>query len=297
MNRHAITLSLLLIALLVASVGCSSIDTGNSMIAQSLDVRRAMWWKSDRPEPQLPDRLVSTWTDTVLHRPGQESKRGFGGRLVFFGHETEDPICVEGRLVVYAYDEANCDTQTAQPTRRFIFPREQFARHYSESTLGPSYSVWLPWDAVGGQRKNISLIARFEPHEGQLIVGEQTRHLLPGIAPPDAAQQGLPSMRKIQLAQYTTPTDAESHASNSPAETSETSRREMTTTSIRLSQQWRDRIALRPTPVNRRKRFLASATQSPTPPPIPAHSSGQTDRPSEGSQPLTPPVAEQSSWR
>ncbi len=245
MNRQTFATTLLLVTTLVTGVGCSSLNTGNWKFANSLDVRRAMWWKSKESEPQVPVRLVSTWTDTVLHRPGQKSQRGFGGRLVFFGRESEEPVRVDGQLVVYAYDEANCDPRSAQPTRRFIFPREQFTRHHSQSTLGPSYSVWLPWDAVGGPRKNISLIARFEPHQGQLIVGEQTRHLLPGTALAEDAPAGLPNMSEIQLAQHTTAAGAESRAGNLPAKTSKSPRREMTTTSIRLSEQLRDRFASR----------------------------------------------------
>ena len=273
MNHQTFATTLLLLTTLVTTfvtgVGCSSLNTGNWKLANSLDVRRAMWWKSEKPEPQVPVRLVSTWTDTILHKPGQKSQRGFGGRLVFFGRESDDPVCVDGQLVVYAYDEANCDPRSAQPTRRFIFPREQFARHHSQSTLGPSYSVWLPWDAVGGPRKNISLIARFEPYQGQLIVGEQTRHLLPGTALPGDAPAGLPDMREIQLAQHTTAAGADSRAGNWPAKTSKSPRREMTTTSIRLSEQWRDRFASQPAPDSRRERFSTSTIQPPIQPPIP----------------------------
>ncbi len=273
MNRQTFATTLLLITTLVTTfvtgVGCSSLNTGNWKFANSLDVRRAMWWKSGKPEPQLPVRLVSTWTDTVLHKPGQKSQRGFGGRLAFFGRESDDPVCVDGQLVVYAYDEANCDPRSGQPTRRFIFPREQFTRHYSESTLGPSYSVWLPWDAVGGPRKNISLIARFEPYQGQLIVGEQTRHLLPGTALAGDAPADQPGMSEIQLAQHTMAAGVESRAGNSLAKTSESPRREMTTTSIRMSEQWRDRFASRPAQGSLRERFSTSTIQPPIQPPIP----------------------------
>ena len=267
MNSYIITLTLLLAAPLFASVGCSSLNTGGSKIANSLDIRRAMWWKSEKPEPRVPGRLVSTWTDTVLNKPGQKSQRGFGGRLVFFDREEADePVCVDGQLVVYAYDEANVDPRTARPTRRYIFPREQFARHYGESSLGPSYSVWLPWDEVGGQRKNISLIARFEPHGGPLIAGEQTRHLLPGTPPPEAAPRDeLPSMRKIQLVQHSTTAETEP----AEAQPAKSSRRELTSTSIRLSQHWRDRLASRPTSGSCRKRLITPTSQSPAQPPTP----------------------------
>ncbi len=174
--------------------------------AKSLDVRRAIGLKKEEEAAasQTPDRLVSTWTETVLNRQGEPPQRGFGGRLLFFSEDSEDPVRVDGQLVVYAYDDEGRAAHETQPTRRFVFPREQFTRHESDSKLGASYSFWLPWDAVGGQQKNIGLIARFEPHQGALIVGEQTRHLLPGTrrlaggkTAPAVEQVG-----EVRLAQY-----------------------------------------------------------------------------------------------
>ena len=163
----------------IAACGCASSKSKKSGLA-SWDVRQKLGWKSDVPEPETPTRLVTTWTDTTLSRPGQPTKRGFGGRLVFFNQESEDPVRVEGQLVVYAFDETDRPSHETHPTRRYIFPAEQFARHESTNKLGPSYSIWLPWDEAGGEQRRISIIARFEPKEGPLLVGEQTRHLLPG---------------------------------------------------------------------------------------------------------------------
>jgi len=153
----------------------------------------------------VPTRLVSTWTDTVLHRQGEQAQRGFGGRLLFFNEESDDPVRVEGQLVVYAYDDSGRAAHETHPARRFVFPATQFVRHESETTVGASYSVWLPWDAVGGEQKNISLIARFEPKAGPLVVGEQTKHLLPGVrqlASGGTAPATEP-IGKIQLTRYT----------------------------------------------------------------------------------------------
>ena len=52
-----------------------------------------------------------------------------------------------GSLVVYAFDETDRDPANMKPDRKFVFTQEQFEKHYSKSTLGHSYSVWLPWDA------------------------------------------------------------------------------------------------------------------------------------------------------
>jgi len=205
--------SLLCLLLFATVSGCSTgKGDGWRFTAKSLDIRRAVGFKQEKiVSPQVPTRLVSTWTDTVLHRQGQKSQRGFGGRLLFFSKKTDDPVRVEGQLVVYAFDESGRADHETQPTKRFIFPSEQFVRHESKSQVGASYSVWLPWDEMGGEQKNISLIARFEPIGGTLIVGEQTKHLLPGVQRL-AASDTTPAteqVAKIRLTTYTKESNTE----------------------------------------------------------------------------------------
>lgn len=210
-----VTKNLLLLALSLAAVGCAAWkgDGGKWKFAKALDPRRVVGGQADDPaEPQIPTRLIATWVDTKLHTPGQKPLRGFGGRVVFFGPEGQDSVRVDGELVVYAFDETDRSPHETQPTRRYIFPAEQFVKHESESQFGPSYSVWLPWDAVGGQQKQISLIARFEPRGGAMIVGEQTAHLLPGAVRPeqavaDAGEGAARDKGDIRLASFEDETD------------------------------------------------------------------------------------------
>lgn len=237
---HGFVLCLLV---LVGASGCMSgknkdwkftkLPSPKSLIAKT---------KSDEPPPpQMPSRLVSTWQDAVLTRVGQESQRGFGGRILFFNQTSEDPIRVDGQLVVYAYDENDRPAHETHPTRRYVFPPEQFARHESECKLGPSYSVWLPWDETGGEQKNISLIARFEPAGGSRVVGDQTRHLLPGtrqLATDESAPPVKP-VSDIKLTEYT----QTSKIQPPPAQPLTPSARKVT--SIALSpEQWKRRLAL-----------------------------------------------------
>ena len=79
-----------------------------------------------------------------------------------------------------------------KPDKKFVFTPEQFAQHYEKSSLGHSYAVWVPWDAAGGPQKEVSLIARFTPKNGQLVVGDPSRHVLPGPAP----EPGQPKMAR-----------------------------------------------------------------------------------------------------
>lgn len=176
--RSAAGMILLGAIVTVTASGCAG--KSNKWKFASWDVKRAVGLKSEKPDPVTPHRMVATWTDTTLSTMGQKTQRGFGGKLMFFKRDSEDPVRVEGNLVVYAFDETDRPDHETQPTRRYVFPMDQFVLHESDSTLGPAYSFWLPWDEMGGQQRHISLIAKFQPKEGAVVVGEQTRHFLPG---------------------------------------------------------------------------------------------------------------------
>jgi hypothetical protein len=167
-------------------------------------------------KPQEPASVAAVWKDRSLAQPNQVPMRGFLGELIFYGNKDKKvgkPILVEGTLEVYAFDETVGGQEKVKPDRKFVFTPEQFATHHVKSGLGHEYTVWLPWDAVGGPRKEISLIARFVPKTGKMVVGEQSRHLLPGEnvvansadgsqAQPGFAEAGVNSVR---LTSYQTP--------------------------------------------------------------------------------------------
>ncbi len=182
-TKDYLLIPLLVAFALAACTGCGS--KGGGWKFASWDVRK--WGREPaKPDPEIPARLATTWIEAVHNRPGEPAQRGFGGRLSFFKPGSEDPIRVDGQLVVYAFDETSRPDYETQPTRRYVFPAEQFAIHESETQLGPSYSVWLPWDNVGGNERKISLIAKFEPRKGAPVVSEQTKHYLAG--PPEPKQ-------------------------------------------------------------------------------------------------------------
>jgi hypothetical protein len=181
-----------------------------------------IWPFTAEDPPGTPTRIIASWTDTVLYQPNQVPMRGFGGRLIFYDGEKPEAIKVDGTLTVYAFDETNRDTNNAKPDRKYVFSKDQLPSHYSKSKLGHSYSVWIPWDDVGGPQKEISLIARFTPEKGSVVVSEQTKQILPGqiqqVAKnsgsgllPAAATQMAPAQypfaknSSVQAASYVTP--------------------------------------------------------------------------------------------
>ena len=168
------------LACLAVAAGCTQLDL-RQPIASILPAD---------DKPQAPTKVVAIWTDAVAQHPAQRASRGFGGRLMFYGRDPEEPVRVDGSLVVYAFEGKEGQ---AKPDRKYVFKPEQFVNHYSESKLGHSYSVWIPWDQAGGPKKDIALVCRFDPVEGTPVVSEQTVVALPGpLEPADAqdAQRG-----------------------------------------------------------------------------------------------------------
>ncbi len=149
-----------------------------------LDLNRGIPWETRREkQKELVTKVVNTWIDATRQQQGQAPTRGFGGRIFFYGKDQDKAIHVEGRIVVYGFDETNRDSSNPVPDRKFVFPAEEVSKLCSESPLGPAYSIWLPWDEVGGEKKRISLIVRFQPNKGPIVVGQQTTTILPGRQP------------------------------------------------------------------------------------------------------------------
>jgi hypothetical protein len=134
-----------------------------------------------------PARMVAIWTPTTLTQTGKPPTRGLGGRLYFYD-ENSQAIAVEGQLMVYAYNDSRLaalgEPQSpggnTQPDRKYAFTPEQFAKYFTPSELGASYSIWIPWDPVGGEQVEVSLVPVFTAASGQIVIGQSSRHVLSG---------------------------------------------------------------------------------------------------------------------
>ena len=175
-----------IVSSLVGAVGLAGCAT-------EFDLRRNVPWEMGKDGKfESPTQVAAFWTEAVQNSADKEKGvRGFGGRLYFYGKNPNKPVKVKGSLVVYAFDETNRDPANIVPDRKYIFSADQFQTNYSKTDLGHSYSIWLPWDDVGGEQRQISLIARFTSNKGEIVSSDQSPHLLlSGVKPAkDAARR------------------------------------------------------------------------------------------------------------
>jgi hypothetical protein len=224
------------LATLLAAPGCAQWNMDESLAIFEADAK-----------PQTPDNVLAVWTDTTLNQPGKPVVRGFGGRVMFFVEGNEGKaIPVDGALSVYAFDDDRSDQHSPEPEKKFLFPAENLTHHRSDSSLGPSYSFWLPWDPAGGPQRRISLLTRFEDKNGKLILSKAASVTLPGTSAssPDQANNATPTAtlwppQGVQQAAYEQPlTDAVSR--EQPAAS-------LTTTTIEVAPGQAQRLLAGPT--------------------------------------------------
>lgn len=206
MSPHLKTLRLLVSAALLgtaALAGCSPLNLHDNF----------SFWSAES-QPQMPTRIVAFWTDEVLTQPGKTPVRGFAGRVMFYNDTDKDqkPVRVDGTFTVFAFDDADRDSGYSAPEKRFVYRPEQLEKYYSESELGHSYSLWLPWDEVGGPERKLCLIARFESGPGTAVVASPCRKVLPGTPP----APGQPGSRMMSLTKSTSPPPVQQASYDAP---------------------------------------------------------------------------------
>lgn len=178
---------------LAAIVAAAVVSLGGCQFAPAKKVWPISWFQKD-DEPGVPDRMMIVWSDTVLHQPQKPGVRGFGGRVYFYrGNETK-PIQVDGALTIYAYDSEDVSPDSTRPEKKFVFTDDQFAKHMSHTDLGPSYSIWLPWDEIGGEVRQLSLVSRFDGRNGGVVISKPMIKLLPGLA--KSRRRGEPTIAR-----------------------------------------------------------------------------------------------------
>ncbi len=144
-------------------------------------------WFGETPPLAVPDRILAIWSDTVLHQAGSPGIRGFGGRLYFYKDTGNDTVEVDGSVTVYVFDSETRDPIHTAPLKKYVVTSDQLASHHSKTSLGHSYSIWVPWDRVGGPNRTLSLVVRFDGREGGTVLGQPLTKQLPGVRSKDSA--------------------------------------------------------------------------------------------------------------
>ena len=181
MNKPLIFLMLTIAA--TALSGCQATKWSKESIRNLNPLKRQAQDKEapKKSESEEPTSMAVIWSDGVYNEVGKPKVNGFGARIYFYNAEGE-PIKADGELNVYGYDEDK-QQNGKSADRKFVFRQSELQSHFSETSLGKSYSFWIPWEQAGGVRKSVSLIPIFRSSTGKVLRGDQSVNVLPGIDP------------------------------------------------------------------------------------------------------------------
>jgi hypothetical protein len=196
--------------LLLAScflAGCASLQ-----LPKSLPFGKKDPWKGKYEDPA---RLIAIWSDSVYNEPGKPPVRGLSARVYFYNQDSK-AVPVQGQLVVYGYNDSSDGSPAKAPERKFVFTAEQLTQHFTPGELGASYSIWVPWEPVGGPKKTVTLLPVFTSSSGRVTMGQQTVNVLPGKTP-EAGPEQARARRPQGFTQEVSAVQPASYQESSPA--------------------------------------------------------------------------------
>ena len=197
-----------LVFAMLACLGLPGCAFNNSLVKNSLrpssksssqwDLFSKLSKKDEEPESKPPLSMAAIWKDSVFEKPGTAPVRGFGARI-FFYDEDNQAVKADGELIVYGFDDSVKNRQdSSKADRKYVFKADKFQSHFSETDLGASYSVWIPWEKIGGFRKTITLIPVFKTSDGRILKSGHSINVLPGKNPHADSTITKPAVRKLR---------------------------------------------------------------------------------------------------
>jgi hypothetical protein len=113
--------------------------------------------------------------------------RGFSGQIYFFTNNGSEPVLVNGSMRIYLFADVGTPEERTRPLKQFDYEPAAWSAHAAMGSLGPSYSVFVPYPRVEAYQVRCQLRARFTPADGgPPIWSEAVNMVLDGPPEPGA---------------------------------------------------------------------------------------------------------------
>lgn len=160
MTKHR--LHMLSFLLLLAAVGCA--DTS---FIQSPG--QFLPGAGKKTQARQAARILCLWEAAEGQGLDGQPSRGFAGQILFFGPGDAAPFPVHGTIRIFEYDNFDPDEDSPKPIHAFVFDDGGWNAHRSESTMGESYNVFLPYVKHHKGRARCALKVEFTAENGRTI--------------------------------------------------------------------------------------------------------------------------------
>ena len=170
-------------------------------------------WHSaaDKLPQATPDNPVvdmfCVWEAAEGQGPDGLPTRGFAGKITFFTRKVPTGVRVDGDVRVYVFDDQSPPEERSKPIHQWDFIGDAWKIHLQNSSLGPSYSVFIPYTRKGGRQANCALRVRLTPPVGAPLYSETVAVLMPGTKtkPAETPVRRPPADKRNSLDSITIP--------------------------------------------------------------------------------------------
>lgn len=129
-------------------------------------------------------QMLCLWQQAEGRDPEGFPCKGFSGQILFLSNKAATPVQIDGEVRIYLFDDQGTEEEQTKPIRQFDFDAGSWAIHLAESSLGPTYSVFVPYVRRGVKDANCALRVRFKPKRGPTIFSDLSNMPLNGNKKP-----------------------------------------------------------------------------------------------------------------
>ncbi len=105
---------------------------------------------------------------------------GFEGQMFFFTSKDAEPALVNGSLRVYLFADRGTPEERGKPLKQYDYTPRELNAQAKMTSLGPGYSLFVPYPDPEAYQVRCQLRVRFVPAEGPVVWSEALTMILEG---------------------------------------------------------------------------------------------------------------------
>ncbi|WP_397568135.1 hypothetical protein [Schlesneria sp. T3-172] len=137
-------------------------------------------------------QILCLWQQAEGRDPDGYPCKGFSGQILFLSSKAATPVQCEGDVRIYLFDDLGTPEEQTKPLRQFDFDSGSWKIHLTETSLGPTYSVFVPYVRRGVKDANCALRVRLKPSYGQFVFSDLSNMPLNGNKKPLSGPEAKP---------------------------------------------------------------------------------------------------------
>lgn len=147
--------------LLFTSIGCAALH---------LPLGKDRMQKASARNPVV--QIICIWQPSEGRDPNGMPCRGFAGQILFLANRGSLPVQVDGNVRIYLFDDQGSVEEQTKPIHQYDFDSPSWALHLTKGTLGPTYSVFVPYTRRGTYEAQCALRVRLKTSDGSTIFSD-----------------------------------------------------------------------------------------------------------------------------